>query len=89
MQLKSLESELEVAIEMEEYEDAAELDDKINALTSAMNALGLSEEEKESAANMSIDVAKNSPSRTLDSKLVCFGDLVDDAHSRAWIRWPG
>ena len=48
-QLEDLESKLEVAIENEEYEDAADLDDKIAGLKSGIDLLRLNDAEKEIA----------------------------------------
>lgn len=50
-ELVALESKLETAIETENYEEAAELDDQIAALRDASESLGLSGDEKEMAMN--------------------------------------
>jgi len=72
LQLKALESKLEVAIEEEEYDDAAEIDEEINTLSSAMDALGLSEEEKETAMNTK-DQSSSQPPKSATNE-----DLEDD-----------
>jgi len=46
-QLAELEEELEAAIEAEDYENAADFNDEIDAVKSSIDALGLSDEEKE------------------------------------------
>jgi len=48
-ELKTLESMLELAIETEEYEDAAHFDDQIAAVTKSMESLGLTADEIEKA----------------------------------------
>ena len=57
-ELKDLDGRLEIAIEAEDYEEAAEIDDRIATLKNDSDSLGMTDEEKEAA--MSINEGDNS-----------------------------
>ena len=58
IELKDLDGRLEIAIEAEDYEEAAEIDDRIATLKNDSDSLGMTDEEKE--AVMSINEGDNS-----------------------------